>query len=186
MTLTYFKRYRMEVDLTSTNLELPALPKGYRLLPWEKSLLELHAEVKHLSFRHEIDAQLFPCFTSLAACHRLMSEIVSRRGFLPEATWLAVCQASPDSVLEPCGTIQGVQDEAGDGWIQNVGVVPEHRNRGVGSCLLRYCLAGCARRGLSRVHLEVTADNYGAVRLYERIGFEVVKTLYKMAEPTVW
>ncbi|MCS7237629.1 MAG: GNAT family N-acetyltransferase [Thermoguttaceae bacterium] len=182
MSVTYFKRYRMEADLHDLPLHWPQVPAGYRLLPWCQELLDLHAEVKYLSFRHELDAQLFPCFTDLAACRRLMRDIASREGFLPDATWLAVCYRGPDWLLEPCGTIQAVVDSCGEGWIQNVGVVPQHRRRGIGTCLLRHCLAGCARAGLKRVHLEVTADNLPAVALYQRVGFSVARTIFKPVE----
>ncbi len=182
MAVTYFKRYRMEMDLGKIPIGRPVVPPGYQLLPWHVDLLELHAEVKYFSFRHEIDAQLFPCFTDLSACRRLMQDITSRTGFLPGATWLAVFGGHPSWLMEPCGTIQAVVDSAGEGWIQNVGVVPEHRRRGVGQCLLRSCLAGCAQAGLTRVHLEVTADNLPAIRLYEGVGFSVARTLIKPAE----
>lgn len=182
MAITYFKRYRMEVDLRAIPVAWPVAPPGYQLLPWHEDLLELHAEVKYFSFRHEIDAQLFPCFTDLAACRRLMQDISSRAGFLPQATWLAVFAPQSGWLLEPCGTIQAVVDSAGEGWIQNVGVVPEHRRKGIGRSLLRSCLAGCAQAGLKRVHLEVTADNLPAIRLYEGVGFFVVRTLIKPAE----
>jgi ribosomal protein S18 acetylase RimI-like enzyme len=184
MTVTYFKRYRMAVDLRSLPNQWPPTPPQYRFLPWEASLLEVHAEVKYLSFRHEMDAQLFPSFTDRAACERIMREITSRSGFLPGGTWLAVYHPEPTYLMEPCGTIQVIVDSFGEGWIQNVGVVPGHRRRGVGLGLLRHCLIGCAHAGLTRVHLEVTADNLPAVSLYRRVGFSVVQTLLKPAEWT--
>lgn len=182
MPVTYFKRYRMEVDLTATGFQWPAAPVGYVFLPWREELLDVHAEVKYFSFRHELDAQLFPCFTDLSACRRLMRDIACREGFLPGATWLAVFNPGSGWLWEPCGTIQAVVDSVGDGWIQNVGVVPHHRRRGVATCLLRYCLVGCARAGLKRVHLEVTADNLPALTLYERVGFSIARTVYKPVE----
>jgi len=182
MRLTYFKRFRMELDLSARPLHLVPIPAGYRLLPWSEELLETHAEVKHLAFRDEIDAAVFPCFTQLSSCKRLMRQIVSKEGFLPEATWLGVYVSTSGEQWQPCGTIQGIRDQLGDGSIQNVGVVPEHRNRGLGTCLLYHALDGFAKAGIARVHLEVTADNHEAVRLYEHVGFRVVKTLYKPAE----
>ncbi len=182
MRPTYFKRFRMELDLPTTGLQAPAVPAGYRVLAWDADLLETHARVKYLAFRDEIDAAVFPCFTELVSCKRLMRQIVQKEGFLPEATWLGVYVSDSGQLWEPCGTIQGVRDEFGLGSIQNLGVVPEHRNRGLGTCLLGCALDGFRRAGLGRVHLEVTAENHGAVRMYESMGFRVVKTLYKPAE----
>ena len=68
-------------------------------MPWEASLLEEFAEAKYLSFRTEIDSNVFPCLGELGGCRRLMSEIARKPGFLPQATWLAVaCVATVVSV----------------------------------------------------------------------------------------
>jgi len=85
-------------------------------------------------------------------------------------------------VLEWCGTIQGVVDAEGNGSIQNVGVVPSLRGLGLGRCLIEQALAGFQRLGLRRAFLEVTADNKPAVRLYHRLGFRTVRTIYKTVD----
>ena len=43
-------------------------------------------------------------------------------------------------------------------------------------------LAGFQRLGLRRAFLEVTADNKPAVRLYHRLGFRTVRTIYKTVD----
>jgi len=183
MGLTYFKRYRMEIDLPGRDFSRLQVPEPYCLVPWDRSLLEIHAQVKYVSFRDEIDANVFPCFGELGGCQRLMNDIARRDGFLPDATWLAACQA-PDGSLEYCGTIQGVRDRSGLGAVQNLGITPPHRGHSLGTCLLVRALDGFRRAGLARVFLEVTADNEGAIRLYRRLGFVAVKTVYKAVEVT--
>jgi ribosomal protein S18 acetylase RimI-like enzyme len=181
MGLTYFKRYRMEIDLADRDLSA-AVPAGYRFLPWEDSLLEAHTEAKYLSFRDEIDANVFPCFGDLAGCRRLMREIAHKGGFVPEATWLAVYRGGVRAEGEICGTVQGIRDRHEMGSLQNLGITPPHRNRRVGTSLLFRALEGFVQAGLTRVHLEVTAENQGAIRLYRRVGFRTVKTVFKAAE----
>jgi len=181
MGLTYFKRYRMEIDLPGRDFSRLQVPVPYCLLPWDPALLEVHAQVKYVSFRDEIDANVFPCFGELSGCQRLMNDIVRREGFLPEATWLAACKTS-EGQWDYCGTIQGVRDRSGMGAIQNLGIVPPHRGHSLGTCLLLRSLEGFCRVGLRRVFLEVTADNEGAIRLYRRLGFAPVKTVYKAVE----
>ncbi|MGA2064450.1 MAG: GNAT family N-acetyltransferase [Thermoguttaceae bacterium] len=189
MDLTYFKRYRMEIDLPGRNLAPGSPPAEYRFVPWQPGLLESFAEAKYLSFRGELDANVFTCLGDLDGCRRLMTEIVRKPGFLPEATWLLSCQRSgPGSRPVPgqpelCGTVQGIRDPAGLGAIQNLGIVPERRNCGLGTALLFRSLAGFLRAGVTRVYLEVTAQNEGAIRLYRRLGFITVKTVYKAVEP---
>lgn len=181
MGLTYFKRYRMEIDLAGRDFSVRSRP-GYDLIPWSPELLEVHAEVKYLSFRAEIDANVFPCFADRSGCLRLMDEIRRKEGFLPGATWLV---RYVDSGLETptyCGTIQGVDDQIGFGAIQNLGITPPHRGRGLAAILMKHALAGFQRHGLRRAYLEVTAQNRLAVDLYHRLGFAKARTLYKAVE----
>ena len=182
MGLTYFKRYRMELDLRGEFFPAPELPAGYLLAPWSESLLDDHAEAKYLSFCYEIDANVFPCLGEQEGCRRLMGEITSREGFVAPATWLLVWQATPQAKPENCGTIQGICNSEGVGSVQNLGIVPEHRGQQLGTLLLHRALKGFGEAGLSRVTLEVTAQNSGAVRLYHRLGFRTIKTVYKAAE----
>lgn len=182
MGLTYFKRYRMEAELSGREVAPLPVPWGYRLLAWDPGLLDAHSQVKFLSFRDEIDANVFPCFQEFAGCRRLMQEISRKPGFIPEATWLAVHVGRESEKIEYCGTVQGIRDRQGAGGIQNLGITPPHRNRGLGSCLMLHALSGFRRAGAKRAHLEVTAENSGAIRLYQRLGFVTVKTIYKAVE----
>jgi len=181
MGVTYFRRFRMEYDLSRPLFEEPVLPADYALVPWEDELLETHAEVKYRCFRWELDANVFPSLGERAGCRRLMSEIAGRSGFVPQATWLLQHWPQGGKKPELCGTIQGVADEK-LGSIQNVGVTPAHRGKGLGTVLLWHSLAGFQRAGIERVYLEVTAQNSGACRLYHRLGFQQTKVVYKATE----
>lgn len=182
MDIVYFKRLRMEIHLAGRDLTPTPLPPSYRLLAWNASLLDAFAEAKHRSFRNEMDANVFPCLSEFEGCRRLMAEIARRPGFLPEATWLAVYSLDGHPLSEYCGTVQGVRDPHGCGAIQNLGAAPEHRCIGLGACLLLHCLNGFRRAGVQRVYLEVTAQNQEAIRLYRRIGFTTIRTVYKTVE----
>lgn len=180
MDSTYFKRFRMDVDL-AVSRRPPALRPGYRLVPWNEALVDVHARAKFRAFRDEIDADVFPCLGSFEGCRRLMREIRNKPGFLPHATWLIAFGRSPED-LQWCGTIQGVAAPGSCGLIQNIGVVPGHRGLGLGSCLIEQAIQGFREHGLRLASLEVTADNGRAVRLYQRLGFRRVRTVYKVVD----
>ena len=160
MGLTYFKRLPDGNRAGRARFLAGPARAGYRLVAWDDSLLETHAETKYLSFRTEIDANVFPCLGEYAGCLRLMHEIRQKPGFLPEATWLAA-HGTPRAKMEYCGTIQGIIDRSGMGAVQNLGVVPDHRGRGLGTALMRQALDGFQRVGLERAFLEVTARTRG-------------------------
>lgn len=53
-------------------------------------------------------------------------------------------------------------------------VAKEYRNRGIGTALIRAVELIAEGRGLGHVNLEVGIGNQGAIRLYKRLGYEVV------------
>lgn len=175
MSITYFKRFRMELDLLDIP-PVPPLPEGYSFVPWDPSLVEPHADVKYYSFQEEIDSCVFPSLASRNGCYHLMREISRKAGFVAEATWLVACPAGY------CATVQGIRERSGLGAIQNLGVMPLHRGRGLGKGLLVRALHGFRRAGLGRAGLEVTAQNDAAVRLYRSLGFRCRKTVYKAVD----
>ena len=178
----YYKRYRMELDLCHWHGGIQPLPPGYRLLPWKPWLLEEHAEVKYASFHDEIDAHIFPCLGEYEGCRQLMEEIQEKKGFLPEATWLAQYVGMVPQHAQYCGTIQAIVTQHNRGGIQNIGVAPPHRGNGLGTTLLMASLRSFQQLGLRQARLEVTAVNRRAVRLYQRLGFRTIRTLYKTVE----
>ena len=96
MTLTYFKRFQMELDLATWSsgedkVAGPLAPQ-YRFLAWDEQDLARHAKVKFQTFELEIDAHVFPSLSEYEGCHRLMTQITNRDNFIPEATWLVEFQ----------------------------------------------------------------------------------------------
>jgi ribosomal protein S18 acetylase RimI-like enzyme len=63
------------------------------------------------------------------------------------------------------------------GWIGGIGVAAPHRGTGVGEALMRAVLDEARSRGLREVWLEVLVQNEPAIRLYEKLGFEIVREL---------
>ena len=177
VSISYFKRYKMEIDLKG--LPLPTWPAGFQALAWRADLLDAHAGVLCQCFHGEIDAVVFPSLGNREGCVGLMTEIARRRAFIPEATWLVV---GPEGA---CGTIQALRERGVLGAIQNVGVVPAWRGRGLGRSLLLQALAGMYQGGLGRAILEVTAQNEAALRLYRGLGFRRSRVVYKAVPAAV-
>jgi len=169
---SYVKRFKMEMDLRGLPAAAP-LPAGHAWVPWNVGLLDAHADVLYLSFRQEIDANVFSSFAERSGCTCLMTEMSRKSSFLPGATWLLV---GPDGYL---GSVQGLRESGGVGAIQNLGIVPGWRGRGFGTALLLQALNGFRLAGLRYGMLEVTACNESAIRLYRRLGFRCRKTVYK-------
>jgi len=73
---------------------------------------------------------------------------------------------------------EGKNEQTGvkEGWVEALGVLPAWRGRGIASALLSKSLYAFSDIGLERAALDVDAQNpTGALRLYEKVGFEAVK-----------
>jgi [ribosomal protein S18]-alanine N-acetyltransferase len=93
----------------------------------------------------------------------------------PEAVMLAARRDAPDpSTGKRLIGFAAARVNADELHINNIGVRPESRRRGVGAALLGACLELGARRGARLAVLEVRAGNVAARALYERLGFAVV------------
>lgn len=179
MATIYYKRFGMEFDFRKVTVPEPRVPEGYDLIPWHPTLRDVHARVKYECFRGEMDSEVFESLSALTGCNRLMTDIASHEGFVPQATWLARFVGSDFQSPQVCGTIQGLRRSRRQGAIQNVGVLPDHRGLGLGKALMLRSLAGFRDAGMQRVVLEVTAANEPAVELYRRLGFQLIRTRYR-------
>jgi ribosomal-protein-alanine N-acetyltransferase len=63
-----------------------------------------------------------------------------------------------------------------EGEITNVAVAASARKRGIGKALIRELVEKAARRGISRIVLEVRVGNRPAIALYEQMGFRRIGT----------
>jgi ribosomal protein S18 acetylase RimI-like enzyme len=60
-------------------------------------------------------------------------------------------------------------------WVGGVGVVAKARRRGIGRALMDALHAEATARGMTDVWLEVIEQNDAAFRLYDKLGYEVVR-----------
>lgn len=59
----------------------------------------------------------------------------------------------------------------GRGYLQRLGVDPEHQGRGIGRALAEWTLWWMSRNGASLLTVNTQRDNEPAIRLYESLGF---------------
>ena len=70
------------------------------------------------------------------------------------------------------------------GWVDTLGVRKPWRGRGLGTALLRHAFGELHARGMRRVDLDVdTANESGAVRLYERVGMRAERRAETWEKP---
>ncbi|GAA2840657.1 GNAT family N-acetyltransferase [Crossiella cryophila] len=147
---------RMARPLTGTEQPPEPVP-GYTLRPLRTEELRDCHEVLRTTFA-ETAHPLHSTFAEFAAT--------------PGIQWADSLAAEADggglAGVSVCSN-QAVADN--EGWIKWLGVLPEHRGRGLASALLRAGFAGYAAEGRTKVGLGVDTTNpTGAYRLYESVG----------------
>ena len=69
-----------------------------------------------------------------------------------------------------------------DYYLSNIAVDPQFRGQGIGTYILKNAVKTAEEKGCRRVLLDVTFNNKGAKKLYERFGFKV----YSKKEPKLF
>ena len=153
----------------------PPIPGNIRLIPWERSLDEEAAELLYESYRRHVDAMINDQYASVTGASRLIENIVHHQGcgeFLPRVSRMAIHH--PSELLAGILTVTGIRRNTAH--IPQVAVAGVFQGRGVGSALMEAAFRDLSRNGYEEVTLTVTDTNAGALRLYERVGFETFKT----------
>jgi ribosomal-protein-alanine N-acetyltransferase len=111
---------------------------------------------------HAIDTNAFP--RTAWTVEMFWSELAG----VPETRWYVIAE-NEDGIVG----YAGLMAVGPDADVQTLAVAPSARHSGLGRRLLEELIDEAARRGSTRIFLEVAADNEAAQRLYLHNGFEV-------------
>lgn len=167
-----------------TSFEKPTIPDGFFWKGWQGDISDLvhnHAQIIHDAFCNDVDGRIFPTYKQYQACEHLVAATSSAKSFAPHATWLIGRYPTMKNkdLSEYCAAIQCVQKNKGIGEIHNVSVLPTVRRLGLGRALVLKALDAFKTNGFKRVLLEATAENASAVRLYDSLGFQLIRCQYR-------
>lgn len=148
--------------------------EDFLLAPWEKNHEREAAQLLYYTYRHHVDTAINDQYASLVGTSRLIENIVHHCGcgeFLPQASRIAIHRSTQKLAGVLALTVVG----PGNAHIPQVAVTGQFQGTGLGTAMLRSSLWELARQGYRDVSLTVTDLNAGAVRLYERLGFETFR-----------
>jgi ribosomal protein S18 acetylase RimI-like enzyme len=149
--------------------------ENIQLLPWEKRFNKDAAEMLYQAYQQHVDAAINDQYASAKGAARLVENIFHNQGcgdFLGHISRMAIHR--PTQQLAGILTVTGVR--AGTAHIPQVGISPSFQGLGLGTALMEAAFQDLAQEGFEKVTLTVTDANAGAVRLYQRLGFETFKT----------
>jgi ribosomal protein S18 acetylase RimI-like enzyme len=170
-----YERNFMRIDLARTVLSpLDAPGSRIHFAPWEDWHQDAAAHLIPESYRGHIDSRINDQYDTVSGARRFLYNIVQYPGcgsFFKPASYVALdrltgnlCGLSLCSLVAPSA-----------GHITQICVAPQQRGTGIGYELLRLSLAGLRKAACRSATLTVTAANREAVRLYDQVGFELVR-----------
>lgn len=138
-------------------------PPGIAIVPWTPAHDDAIREAYNDAFRD----RGFPGFDEQ---NWKVERFSAQDDFRGELSFLALWG---DMVVGFC--LSANTPEPSLGWVDTVGVRPAYRGRGLAASLIAEVMQAMKRAGCSRVGLRVNENNERARRVYERLGFAIVK-----------
>lgn len=163
-----FRKVRQFEELLRPLTDLPAIsePVGVRIEPWPADRDDEILQVKNKSFADHWGSTPTPAHT--------WNSMVRGFGSYAERSFIAL-DGGDRVVAYSLNHRTPADDELlgrRDGWIDNLGTLPEWRGRGIASALIVHSLHAFVAAGLTHASLGVDSDSLtGAIRLYKTLGF---------------
>jgi len=122
----------------------------------------------------EIDQLCFS--TGIAYTQMELSGFLLMRGALAMVAEFREAPADPTAADRIAGFVVAYRRHK-TGRIVTIDVLPEARGRGLGTRLMNQCEQQLRAARCTHVYLETAVNNETALRLYRKLGYEVVRTL---------
>ena len=156
----------MRHDLSDlSDLPASALPTGVTLVAWTPEVVPAFFAAYAAAFA---DRPGFPGWSQ----EQWVAWTSGDPDFRPNLSWVALADT------EPVGFITCAEDSREPtpvGFIIQTGTRPDWRGRGLATALVVRALRDCRDAGYSAAMLDVNVNNPTARRLYDRLGFRVIR-----------
>jgi ribosomal protein S18 acetylase RimI-like enzyme len=152
----------------------PWIREDIQLISWDRRYNDEAASMLYQAYMKHVDAQINDQYDSVLGATRLVENIFNNQGcgdFMARVSRMALHR--PSQRLAGILTVTTVR--ALTAHIPQVGVGPAFQGMGIGTAMMEAAFRDLAEEGYEQVTLTVTDSNAGAVRLYERLGFESFK-----------
>ncbi len=164
-----FVPVRYFVDLIRSLSDLPevVVPDGINVIPWPLDRSEDIRQAKNVAFADH--------WGSTPQGRKGWELMIGGSAARLDVSFVATDEK--DRVVGHCFNTRYEHDDETlgrrEGWVANIGTLPEVRGRGVASALISTSLAAFAAQGWTHAALDVDGDSpTGAFRLYRSLGFE--------------
>ena len=165
----------MLLDLRKTASVAPSINSGFRVDRWNDRFFEPCAKLIYLAYANHIDGEINDQYRSRHGALKFLKNIIHLPGcgqFLQNASFVLRHPGSDELI----GAVLTSEVSAGVGHTTQICIQPGFQGHGLGRALMHASQDALRMMHYKELSLTVTAENRGAVELYEKLGFVTLKT----------
>lgn len=181
------RRQFMHLEITpdSPRRLAPRHIADFEFFQWDERYFEETAALIARAYRDHVDGAINDQYRSLSGALRFLRNIIHYPGCGKFHTGAAIF-ARHRVTHKMEALILTSEVNPGVGHITQLCTAPEFRGIGLGYELIRRAAAIFDHQGYSGISLTVTAANTGAIALYERLGFRVMREFDAYVWDAAW
>jgi ribosomal protein S18 acetylase RimI-like enzyme len=165
----------MLLDLRNTPEHAPSINSGLRVDRWNDRFFDLCAKLIYLAYANHIDGEINDQYRSRHGALKFLKNIIHLPGcgqFLSNASFVLRHPGSDELI----GAVLTSEVSAGVGHTTQICIQPGFQGHGLGRALMHASQEALRNMHYKELSLTVTAENRGAVELYEKLGFVTIKS----------
>jgi ribosomal protein S18 acetylase RimI-like enzyme len=148
---------------------------GMRLDRWNDRYFEPCAKLIYLAYANHIDGEINDQYRSRSGALKFLKNIILLPGcghFVAGASFVLREPGSDELVA----AVLTSEVSPGVGHTTQICVLPGYQGNGIGRMLMQTSAETLRSMKFKELTLTVTSENYGAVQLYEKLGFTTIRT----------
>jgi len=170
-----YTRQFMLLDLRKPAESKPGPSGSLRLDRWNDRFFEPCAKLIYLCYADHIDGEINDQYRSRSGALKFLKNIILLPGcgqFIPGASFV-LRQPGDDELI---AVVLTSEVSPGVGHTTQICVLPGYQGHGIGRMLMQTSAEALRGMRFRELTLTVTTENTSAVRLYESLGFNTIRT----------
>jgi len=170
-----YSRQFMLQDLQKLPEAKAGASAGMRLDRWNDRYFEPCAKLIYLAYANHIDGEINDQYRSRSGALKFLKNIILLPGcghFVAGASFVLREPGSDELVA----AVLTSEVSPGVGHTTQICVLPGYQGNGIGRMLMQTSAETLRSMKFKELTLTVTSENYGAVQLYEKLGFTTIRT----------
>jgi len=170
-----YTRQFMLLDLHHMAESKAGASSGLRLVRWNDRYFEPCAKLIYLAYANHVDGEINDQYRSRAGALKFLKNIILLPGcgqFVPGASFVLHEPGSDELVA----AVLTSEVSSGVGHTTQICVLPGFQGHGIGRMLMQTSAEALRSMKFRELTLTVTSENRTAVQLYEKLGFQTIKS----------